>query len=30
MQGNEMRDDGGGMKEVERGRIEKHGLENIG
>lgn len=22
--------DGGGVKEVERGRIEKHGLENIG
>ena len=30
MQGSEMRCDGGGVEEVERGRIEEHGLENIG
>ena len=30
MQGSEMRCDGGGVEEVERDRIEEHGLENIG
>lgn len=30
MQGNEMGDYGGGVKEAERGTVEKDGLENIG
>lgn len=29
MQGSEMRCDGGGVKEVESGRIEEHGLEKL-
>lgn len=29
MQGSEMRCDGGGVEEVERGGIEEHGLEEL-